>query len=44
MKMENELTAEVGGLVGTIHVVAGQRVEILMDMLPPHEESGREGD
>ena len=47
MKMENELTAELGGRVGTIHVVAGQTVEkdeILMDMLPPHEESEREGD
>ncbi len=42
MKMENSLTAVVGGRVGTIHVVAGQTVEkdeLLMDMLPPDEES-----
>ena len=42
MKMENSLTAVVGGRVGTIHVVAGRTVEkdeILMDMLPPDEES-----
>ena len=41
MKMENSLTAVIGGRVGTIHVVAGQSVEkdeILMDMLPPDEE------
>ncbi len=41
MKMENSLTAAVGGRVGRIHVVAGQTVEkdeILMDMLPPDEE------
>jgi pyruvate carboxylase subunit B len=41
MKMENSLTAAIGGRVGTIHVVAGQSVEkdeILMDMLPPDEE------
>ena len=51
MKMENSLTAAVGGRVGAIHVVAGQTVEkdeILMDMLPPDEESEkfseREGD
>jgi pyruvate carboxylase subunit B len=47
MKMENSLTAAVGGRVGTIHVVAGQTVEkgeILMDMLSPDEESEREGD
>ena len=40
MKMENSLTAAVGGRVGRIHVVAGQTVEkdeILMDMLPPDE-------
>jgi len=38
MKMENSLTALVGGRIGTIHVVAGQTVEkgeILMDMVPP---------
>ena len=38
MKMENSLTAPVGGRVGTIHVVAGQTVEkdeILMEMMPP---------
>jgi biotin carboxyl carrier protein len=38
MKMENSLTALVGGRIGTIHVVAGQIVEkgeILMDMVPP---------
>jgi biotin carboxyl carrier protein len=42
MKMENSLTARVGGRVGTIHVVAGQTVEkdeILMDLLPSEEES-----
>ncbi len=42
MKMENELTAVVGGRVGAIHVVAGQTVEkdeILMEMLPPDEAS-----
>ena len=42
MKMENPLTAAVAGRVGRIHVVAGQTVkkdEILMDMLPPDEES-----
>lgn len=42
MKMENSLTAKVGGRVGTIRVVAGQTVEkdeILMDLLPPEEES-----
>ena len=41
MKMENSLTAPVGGRVGTIHVVAGQTVEkdeILIDMLPPDQE------
>ena len=45
MKMENSLTAAVGGRVGTIHVVAGQTVEkdqILMDMLPPDEESEKQ--
>ncbi len=47
MKMENSLTAPVGGRIGTIHVVAGQTVEkseILMEMLPPDEPSEREGD
>ena len=47
MKMENSLTAPVGGRIGTIHVVAGQTVEkdeILMDMNPPDEGSEREGD
>jgi pyruvate carboxylase subunit B len=42
MKMENSLTAKVGGRVGTIHVVAGQTVEkdeILMNLLPSEEES-----
>ena len=42
MKMENSLTAPVGGRVGTIHVVAGQTVEkdeILMDLLPPELKS-----
>jgi pyruvate carboxylase subunit B len=42
MKMENSLTARVGGRVGTIHVVAGQTVEkdeILMDLLPSEEGS-----
>ena len=46
MKMENSLTARVGGRVGAIRVVAGQTVEkdeILMDMLPPDQESEREG-
>ncbi len=40
MKMENSLTAPVGGRVGTIHVIAGQTVEkdeILMEMVPPDE-------
>jgi len=47
MKMENSLTAPVAGRIGTIHVVAGQTVEkgeILMDMMPPGEQSEREGD
>ena len=47
MKMENEITAPVGGRVGTIRVVAGQTVgkdEILMDMLPRDQDSAREGD
>ena len=47
MKMENSLTAPVGGRIGTIHVVAGQTVEkddILMDMLPPDQESERDED
>ena len=38
MKMENSLTAPVGGRIGTIRVVAGQTVEkdeILMEMMPP---------
>jgi pyruvate carboxylase subunit B len=38
MKMENELTAEAGGRVGTVHVTPGQAVEkdqILLDFLPP---------
>ena len=42
MKMENSLTAPVGGRVGTIHVVAGQTVEkdeILMEMVPTDSES-----
>jgi len=42
MKMENSLTAPVGGRVGTIHVGAGQTVEkdeILMEMLPADAES-----
>ena len=42
MKMENELTAVVGGRVGAIHVVEGQTVEkdeVLLDMLPPDQES-----
>ena len=42
MKMENSLTAPVVGRVGAIHVVAGQTVEkdeILMDMMPPDQES-----
>lgn len=46
MKMENSLTAPVGGRVGAINVVAGQIVEkneILMDLLPPDRESGKEG-
>jgi pyruvate carboxylase subunit B len=37
MKMENSLTAPVGGRVGAIHVVEGQAVEkdeVLMEMLP----------
>jgi len=41
MKMENSLTAPVGGRVGTIHVVAGQTVEkdeILMEMMPPETD------
>ncbi len=41
MKMENELTAEVGARVGAIHVIAGQVVakdEILMDMLSVKDE------
>jgi pyruvate carboxylase subunit B len=36
MKMENELTAPLGGRVGAIHVVAGQTVEkdeVLMEIL-----------
>ena len=47
MKMENTLTAPVAGRIGTVHVVAGQTVEkgeILMDMMPPGEQSEREGD
>ena len=47
MKMENSLTAPVESRVGTIHVVAGQTVEknaILMDLLPPDQESEGEGD
>ena len=47
MKMENSLTAPVGGRVGVIHVVAGQTVEkdeVLMDMLPTDRASGSEGD
>ena len=42
MKIENPLTAAVAGRVGRIHIVAGQTVEkdeILMNMLPPDEES-----
>ncbi len=42
MKMENSLTAPVGGRIGAIHVVAGQTVEkddILIDLHPPDEES-----
>ena len=42
MKMENSLTAPVGGRIGTIHVVAGQTVEkdeVLTYMMPPDEES-----
>jgi len=41
MKMENLLTATVGGHIGTVHVVAGQTVEkneILIDMLPAETE------
>ncbi len=44
MKMENSLTAAVGGRIGAIHVVAGQTVEkddILIDMLPSDQESER---
>ena len=44
MKMENSLTATVGGRIGAIHVVAGQTVEkddILIDMLPSDQESER---
>ena len=47
MKMENSLKAPVGGRVGTIYVVAGQTVEknqMLVDMMPPDQESEREGD
>ena len=47
MKMENSLTAPVESRVGTIHVVAGQTVEkneILLDLLPPDQESEREGE
>ncbi|MED5564562.1 MAG: acetyl-CoA carboxylase biotin carboxyl carrier protein subunit [Gemmatimonadota bacterium] len=42
MKMENSLTAPVGGRIGAIHVVAGQTVEkdeILIDLVPPDQES-----
>jgi pyruvate carboxylase subunit B len=42
MKMENSLTAPVGGRIGAIHVAAGQTVEkdeILMDLVPPDQES-----
>jgi acetyl/propionyl-CoA carboxylase alpha subunit len=47
MKMENSLTAPVGGRVGAIHVVAGQTLEkdeLLMDMLPTDRASESEGD
>ena len=47
MKMENALTAPVGGRVGAIHVVAGQTVEkdeILMDVLPTDQASESEED
>ena len=47
MKMENSLTAPVGGRVGAIHVVAGQTVEkdeVLMDMLPTDQASESERD
>ena len=47
MKMENSLTAPVEGRVGTIHVEAGQTVErneVLIDMLPPDQDSDGEGD
>jgi acetyl/propionyl-CoA carboxylase alpha subunit len=47
MKMENSLTAPVGGRVGAIHVVPGQTVEkdkVLMDMLPTDPASESEED
>lgn len=42
MKMENALTAAVGGRVGAVHVVVGQTVEkdeVLMEILPADPES-----
>lgn len=42
MKMENSLTAPVGGRVGAIHIDVGQTVEkdeVLMEMLSPDDAS-----
>ena len=42
MKMENSLTAPVGGRIGPIHVDVGQTVEkgkMLMEILPLEEAS-----
>lgn len=47
MKMENSLTAPVGGRVGAIHVVAGQAVEkgeVLMNMSPSDQAWKSGGD
>jgi pyruvate carboxylase subunit B len=42
MKMENELTAPSGGIVGTVHAVSGEAVEkeaLLIEIEPVEDES-----